>query len=211
MDAHTLLTAGHLLGVAFGLGGALILDAALLRCLRGAPVETGTVALAGHLSRFVKLGLALLWVTGIGFLVTADGGPAAALANPKVVAKLVIVVALTLNAIAIERIALPLVARNRGRALFAGVSPVGRVGLLFAGALSAASWIVPFVLGIARGWNFVVPAGDILAGWLALVCIGMLVGLAVGRSPGRATLRRVPMQDVVVAPRARARLSAPSA
>lgn len=210
MDAHTLLTAGHLLGVAFGLGGALILDAALLRTLRGASVDSGTVALSRHLSFFVKLGLALLWVTGIGFLVTADGGPAAVFANPKVAAKLAIVIALTLNAVAIEWVALPLVVRNLGRPLLADVSPAGRIGLVVAGAVSAASWVVPFVLGIAKGWNFVVPAADIFAGWLALIFLGTLSGLALTRNgkPPRTT-RRVPRVDVVVAPGRR--LSAPSA
>lgn len=198
MDTHTLLIAGHLLGLAFGLGGALMLDAALVRKLRGAPVGAGDVALAEHLALFVKTGLVLLWATGTGLLAQHEDGIAGALGMPKVQGKLVIVLALTLNAVVIEGLALPLVARNRGRALFAGVSPGRRAALAASGVLSAASWTAPFVLGLAREWNDVVLLADILAAWLALVLLGSLAAMLLVARPG--ALRRVPPRDVVGAP-----------
>lgn len=195
MTLGTLLVALHLLGVVFGLGGALMLDAALVKRLRGAPISAGDVALAGHLSLFARLGLGLLWVSGAGLVMLSPDGAASVLSNPKVQAKLFIVTVLTLNAALVERSALPLIYRNRGLPLFTGVSPSRRAAILSIGAVSAVSWAAPFVLGLAREWNRVVPAADILAGWLTAILVGLGVALALAARPVR---REIPASDVVV-------------
>lgn len=190
MDTHSFLLALHILGLAFGLGGALMLDAALVGKLRGAPLTPADVALSCHLSRFVKLGLCLLWLSGSLLIATAQAGPATVLADPKVQAKLVIVVALTLNAVVIERLALPLVARNRGRPLFFGVSPMRRTGLLASGVVSGASWLAPLLLGLAKSWDGRVPAADILAAWLGVITLAGLATIVFVSLPRRRGIPR---------------------
>ncbi|MGP9821175.1 hypothetical protein ACTZWW_14260 [Salinarimonas sp. NSM] len=198
MDPKTLLLTLHVLGVAFGVGGVVMLDVAILKRLR-APVGAGDRALVDHVAVFVRLGLVLLWASGMGILATAPGGPAEVITNPKVQAKLVIVVVLTLNAALVESLALPLVAGNRGRPLLHGVAPARRAIAIAAGAVSCTSWAAAFVLGMARGWNHVVPAADILAAWLALVTVTSLVAAALVVALDRLP-RRVPAGDVVGAP-----------
>jgi uncharacterized membrane protein len=165
----------HVLGVVFGLGGAIMLDIYLLRALRGATIQSKDVSFVEFVARFVQLGMCLLWFSGPALVAIAPE-PFAALGNPKLQAKLVIVGMLTLNMIVIETLALPLVRQNRGRRLFDGVSEAGRSVMLVSGAISATSWAVPFILGLSREFNQIVPASHILgvyAGLLALAIIGL--------------------------------------
>jgi hypothetical protein len=171
----SLLLIAHLLSVISGIGGALLLDIYLLRHLRGARIIEQDLALVSFIEKFVNLGLFGVWASGIVILASAENGPAAVLQDPKVQAKLVIVVILTLNALVIVGIALPTLRRNLGGHLFDGCSRFDRSLLLSSAIVSTTSWLTPFVLGLARELNHVVPA-DII-----LICYAWLViALALG-------------------------------
>src|SRR5262249_7908232 len=118
MSSNTPLLVLHLLGFAFGVGASTVLDLRLLRLLRGQPVNAHDLELAAVLSVFVRIGLVALWVSGMGFLLRACFLAPELLDNPKLHAKLAIVVVLTLNGILIELVALPLLRRQAGRCLF---------------------------------------------------------------------------------------------
>ncbi len=185
MSSQTLLVALHLIGVAFGIGASTILDLRTLRLLRGGPITEQDLAFAAVLSTFVRIGLVLLLISGLGcllrlWLVTPD-----LLGNPKLHAKLAIVGVLTLNGCLIETIALPLLRRQCGGPLFEGVSYRTQVAVLAMGVVSATSWYLPFLLGVARELNFGPSALTILAAYLALIGIGVAVALA-----GRRALYR---------------------
>ncbi len=95
--------------------------------------------------------------------------------NPKVWAKIVVVVMLTINGILVHRYILPLVVRAKGCRLFDGVTQHQIAGLTLLGSVSLVSWSLPFVLGKAAGLNFVTPMSSILAAYLAFVLIAWLV------------------------------------
>lgn len=180
MEIKTLLLIAHVLAVAFGVGGALMLDLRLLRHMRGRPLRLADVAMVEFLSHFVKGGVIGLWATGILIMSIAPDGPASVFAVTKVQAKLVIVVVLTLNALFIETLALPLIKRNAGRCLFDGVDEKQRSLLIAFGVTSGVSWLLPFVLGLAKELN-PVSAGAILATYAVILVVGILFAQAAVR------------------------------
>jgi len=137
------------MGVAFGIGASTILDLRTVRLLYGRPVTEQDLAFAGALSAFVRIGLVLLVISGLGLLLWLWLTDPDLLANPKLHAKLTIVAMLTLNGCLIEVIALPLLRSQCGRPLFDGVSYRTQVAVLAMGVVSATSWYLPFLLGIA--------------------------------------------------------------
>jgi hypothetical protein len=177
VEIKTFLVIAHVLAVTLGGGGALMLDLHLLRHMRGQRLRIADVALVEFLGHFVKAGVIGLWATGILIMCAAPDGPTSVFAIPKVQAKLVIVVVLTLNALFIETLAIPLIRRNVGRRLFDGVDARRRAQLIAFGVVSGLSWMTPFVLGLTKEWNGV-PAGDILAVYLALLLTGILFAQA---------------------------------
>lgn len=188
MAPKTILLVVHVLGVICGVGGVLMLDVHLLRLLRGAAVTTQDVKFTHFVSAFVKLGLIVVWISGLIVIAIAPDGPAGVLANPKLQAKLVVVVVLTINALFVETLALPLLVRNLGRPLFDGVNQVRRTAILCCGAVSTASWCYPVVLGLARELNQITPAQVILSCYATtLVVLGVIVQVA-----GRVLYRPTP-------------------
>ena len=196
MSSQTVLLALHLIGLAFGIGASTILDLRTLRLLYGRPVSEQDLAFAEVLSTFVRIGLLLLLISGLGLLLRLWLSDPALLANPKLHAKLTIVGMLTLNGFLIETIALPLLRRQCGRPLFEGVCYRTQVAVLAMGVVSATSWYLPFLLGIARELNFGPSALTILSAYLALICLGVVAALAWRfvhyRPPGQAAITRHP-------------------
>ncbi|RYB05338.1 Nif11-like leader peptide family natural product precursor [Lichenibacterium ramalinae] len=174
MTPKTILLLFHILGVVFGVGGVLMLDIDLVRLLRGSKVTPQNVDLTKFVSIFVKAGLIVVWTSGLLIIAIAPDGPASVLANPKLQAKLVVVVVLTINALFVETLALPLLVRNVGKPLFHGVDQVRRSVVLGCGAISTLSWVFPVALGLARELNGIVPAQLILLNYTML-----LAGLAI--------------------------------
>jgi hypothetical protein len=193
MSSNTPLLVLHLVGFALGVGGSTILDLRFLRLLRGKIVTNHDLALASTLSLFVRVGLALLWVSGLAFLLRLWLVAPEMLANPKLHAKIVIVVALTLNGVLIEMMALPLVRRQIGRPLFAGIGGSAQIAVLCFGVVSATSWYVAFLLGVVRELNFGPSAVLIVGVYLVAIVGGIGVALSLRRwlyRPAIAAARR---------------------
>ena len=81
----------HLLGVALSVGSVLILDLRLATLLLGRRVNSFDVKLIELLTPLVRIGLALLWLSGLGFLAYYSFYDPHLLANPKLHAKILIV------------------------------------------------------------------------------------------------------------------------
>ena len=165
-----------------------MLDVYLLRLLGGAPVEASDAKIASFIARFVRLGLALLWVSGLGMIFAAPLDPLLSLTNPKLQAKLAIVLVLTLNAVVIEVVALPFLAQQQGRCLFSDVGGMMKTVLLASAAVSTVSWLAPFLLGMARELNHVVPAAQILAVYGAVLASAIIIAQVAGRLLDRPRL-----------------------
>ncbi len=194
VDPKTLLTIGHLLGLVLGLGGVALLDLYLLRFIRGARIAPADVDLVHFVSRLVAAGLALLWASGVGFLLLDAAHGGTALADPKLHAKLLIVLVLTGNGLLLHARVLPLFARQVGRGLFEALTGRERALVIASGAVSAASWYTPFLLGAVRELNGAAPVSTFMAAYTALVLVaafGSLIATqgaraAAGPSAGRS-------------------------
>ncbi len=178
----TLLVGLHLIGLCFGLGGATMLDFWILRWMRwgGLPPEIARTFL--FVSKVVSVGIALLWLSGLGFLAVYAVESPEKLANPKIVAKFVIVLALTVNGLLIHALVLPSVLRDVSRPMFEGVSHTSTAVFLVSGAISGVSWYAAFALGLMRELNGRVSAGLLLTLWMAAVVAASVAAFAFWQS-----------------------------
>lgn len=177
----TFLILGHLLGMTIGLGGATILDILLVRLvIKGRVVRQSDVDLVRFVSKLVAYALGLLWLTGIGFLLQYWYMSPELLPNPKLYAKIAIVMLLSMNGAALHYYVLPLIYKNIGCPLFDTTPQRARIlgcfqssperfFMLFFGTVSGISWYVPVFLGIAKEMNFVVPAWWIISSYFGLI------------------------------------------
>ena len=184
----------HFGGLVLGFGGAVFLDLMLSRH-RKIPVTAELAGNVGWISRFVAFGLAMLWTSGIGFLILYQFTEPEKLMNPKIWAKVTIVAILTLNGVAIHRFVLPYVERRIGRLLLGDLQPRKRAALIGCGVVSIVSWAMPVVLGAAPQLNFVVPCVAILAAYAAVLAQAFLVAIFIMRSPGEAAAQAAGFGD----------------
>jgi hypothetical protein len=195
MDVKTVLLLGHLAGLTLGLGAVSLMDLYLMRLLRGDLVTRADADLIALGSRSAALGLGLLWLTGLGFLLLYLNRDPEMLANPKLHAKMAIVIILTANGVLLHKCVLPRLKRNIGRPLFGPLAPAGvRLVLRAAAALSAASWWTPFFLGAVKELNFAAPIWAILGGYM-LVAILIYAALATLEQRSLINFSRPPRQN----------------
>ena len=101
------------------------------------------------------------------------------LANPKIWAKVSIVVILTINGVLLHHYVLPVLQENIGKNLLNAVSRKARNWMLLVGSVSFVSWVFPVLLGSSKALNFSVPAIEILFvyGIVLLVCFVLMMTL----------------------------------
>jgi hypothetical protein len=194
LEPRTALLILHAMGFALGLGVAIFLDVHLMRALRGQRrVDASDLALLRTGSTLVAAGLALLWLSGAGLTWLAWERDPAFLGNPKLHAKLAIVLALTLNGVLLHHFVRPHVEAQVDRGLFEGHGPGRQAMLLACGAVSVVSWTMSFLLGMVRELNFVVPAATILGAYALALAAAMALAWRVAPTGGGARLRLVPV------------------
>ena len=184
-----LLSLGHLVGLALGMGTTAFLDGGCILSIANRSWDRYRAFMSGALfrcaTRFVIVGLALLWLTGIGFLVHYAVFSPEKLANPKIYAKLALVTILTANGALLHHAVLRRVAdMDDLRDLLA--TTAGRL-CAFCGAVSGASWVGAFLLGALPILNYVVSFEILLAVWAALVatafgCVRALLAMHARKS-----------------------------
>ncbi len=181
---RTMLLIVHVLGLALGFGAALFLDFYLLRHLYDRPITPSTIDTVAHGEKLAAIGLALLWASGIGFLALYYLSDPSKLDNPKLWAKLVIVVLLTLNGLVIHAFVSPRFGRRLGFPLLGGAPLREAAPALAAAAVSATGWAFAALLGMMRELNDIVPGLWIIGTWLAvvLVAFGIAARLHVRRN-----------------------------
>lgn len=186
ISIKTYLLVFHLIGLCLALGPVILLDVRLSRLLTGRPVTRLDIELVETLQPYVRAGLSFLWLSGIGFLLFYEVNTPGALANPKLHAKLAIVLILTLNGWLVEHFVLGQLQAREGRSLFCARDRRQRLALLAVGAVSATSWYMPLLLGAVRELNFACAAWIIISGYLGLIALAFagsaaILGLATRR------------------------------
>jgi len=153
-----LLVFAHLLAASTALGAIVATDLRLLSKL--AEDRTRIAPPNEFVARIVVVALVVLYATGAALVWQGALEHPDYLANPKLQAKLVLVVLLTINAFVLHRLTFPRLARGRRVArwhasdwLLIGI-PVGVSNFL---------WMFVAFLGVARAWNHTVSFGDVMA------------------------------------------------
>ncbi|MFH6783927.1 MULTISPECIES: hypothetical protein [Methylobacterium] len=188
----TLLVAVHLVGLSFGLGGATMLDFWILRWMRWGSLPGEIARMFLFVGKVVSVGLGLLWLSGLGFLAVYAVESPEKFDNPKLWAKIAVVLALTVNGLLIHAVVLPGVLRDLSRPMLDGVSGRRTAIFLVSGAVSGVSWYAAFALGLMRELNGRVPAGLLLALWLAAVMAAALAAYVYWLHLREWTLRHAP-------------------
>jgi hypothetical protein len=156
----------HLLATCAALGAILATDLRLLGRVWRADFRLGPPN--RFVTRLVGASLVLLVASGAALVVLALQEQPDALANPKLQLKIALVALLALNAAVLHRWAFPWLAS--GRRIRPWSARVG-LGVALPVAVSNALWLFAAFLGIARPWNHVVPAVDLVVMAAALVVV----------------------------------------
>jgi hypothetical protein len=166
MDIVTLLKQGllfaHVILFAVAMGEILRGD---WRLLRNSAIDIPALEATAQI---VLLALGGLWVTGLG-LTFLDTGfvPSVMAQKPKLLSKLIVVVALSFNGLLLHMLAFPMLKQDRtARYDLALVCAV-------LGAISTASWLFAAFLGVGR----IIAPNMTLAGFLALYGLALAVAV----------------------------------
>ena len=177
IETRSLLRMVHLVGLCLGFGTTLMLDASLVAWIRTgrAPGHGAELLRAG--GRMVLLGFALLWASGLALTALAVSGDPSFLASAKLWAKVIVVTALTINALVLHRKVLSPFSQSLDRSIDGRWRGRERQMFIACGAVSSASWILAFMLGVIREWNHTAPLGALLSFWLLAI---LMTALAIG-------------------------------
>lgn len=134
----------HLLSVAIGLGAAFLADLQVFQRLNR-PVTRNLLSQLALYHKLVWAGLAGMWITGL-VLIYIKTGFIGAEFTPKLMSKIGIVSVLTLNALLIGRLAMPMLQNAYGQA----PNDLPLVRKIMGGwlaSLSSVSWLLALALG----------------------------------------------------------------
>ena len=182
-SARSFLVAAHQASLVVGLGAAFFLDIYLAQFLKHRAVTHQTLDLVHFGSRLVTWGLGAIWFTGGAILAYYFFWAPELLQNPKIWAKLVIVLGLTINGMFIHRYAITGLRECLGKSILD--QSMLRVALtsLPLTSVSIVSWGFAFLLGAFKELNNTYDASAILLGYFAALaatyCILVLVCSAV--------------------------------
>jgi hypothetical protein len=165
----------HLIACCVAIGLVLTSDFAMVRQLLRGDGSHHDADQLSTLERSVFTALIGLWVTGIALvgLDTALNGWEYLL-NPKLQAKVLIVVLLTLNGALLHRAVLPLMKRVGS---LANLRSSQRTLAVFAGSVSGVSWFYAAMLGVGRPLSWKYPVTTLLAAYPFLIGGGMAMML----------------------------------
>ena len=177
MSSFTLL---HILGVAFGLGIATGMDLLLAKnILTKRTLTESRYNVLDQLSRIVAWGLVLLWLSGIGFLLTYQQVSPEKLLNPKIWSKLMIVTILTVNGIFIHHYLLPKLKRCINKRVDLVCSYKEMAMIFSSGAISMVSWYIPFIYGTVPQLNFAFSFAVFTTIYLSILVLAVTCALGV--------------------------------
>jgi hypothetical protein len=165
----------HLIACCVAIGLVFTSDVAMVnQLIKADPADRMDGQHLSYLQTTVGRALIALWITGIA-LVTMDGVLKgwSYFANPKLQAKIAIVVLLTMNGYVLHKHVLPLM-KKAGTLLKLSFNQ--RILAIFAGAVSGVSWFYAAMLGVGRPLNWKYSLVEILAAY-PLMIVGGLVAM----------------------------------
>ncbi|WP_062266368.1 hypothetical protein [Endozoicomonas arenosclerae] len=171
-NLKSLITFVHLAGLAFGIGGAWVLDGFLVKNGRKDMTQEKYQTIE-FVSKFVLTGILLLWFSGLSFIAYYYLWVPENLANEKVWAKVFIVIVLSINGYFVHSTILPKLKTCIGRAVNETLSRAELKQMTIIGSVSFTSWLFPVILGVSKTLNFTVPALHIIAFYLLSLLVAV--------------------------------------
>lgn len=145
MDVKITLVTIHLFGLAVGAGGAFMTDWLMLAMLRDGKMTKSEFDLLHRAGRFVIGGLAVLLLSGIGLFLTDTFRY---MASDKFIAKMIIVIVLTINGIILHKVIMPFMKRKLSRSIWKDTEVMRFLpGFIAVGTVSFCSWVFALTLG----------------------------------------------------------------
>lgn len=163
-----ILQIGHLMGVALGAGGATMSDILFLMSISDNKLDRSEVKLLKKVSKIVITGLILLYITGIGFVITEE------MLTPRFFAKMTVVLIATCNGFFMHQYLFPLFdqcAEKEWDILSEHVLPHAPI-IASAGVISAISWFSALILGVWR--TLTASYLQIITGYIGILLIGII-------------------------------------
>ena len=163
----------HLIACCVAIGLVLMSDLEMVKQLiKADPDDKLDSRHLSGLQKTVSRALLALWITGAAIIaLDASIKGWGYFANPKLQAKVAIVMLLTLNGFALHKYVLPLM-EKAGSLLKLTFNQ--RMLAIFAGAVSGVSWFYAAMLGIGRPLNWKYSLGEILAAYPVLIVGGFV-------------------------------------
>lgn len=183
IDIHTILTMGHIIGVALGLGAASLGDFTFLKSLRRGKLSQGDYNMLKSASEVVWVGLIILIFSGLGFLLQyhIEFPELGLLYNPKLWVKLSIVVIIFLNGLLMHWKNFKIF-KSSIDVPFAKSLIAKKSFLIFTtGAISIVSWYSALLLGVWRGLDFYASFLTILGVYLSTIFIAIIIANIFGK------------------------------
>ena len=172
-NLKSLIMFTHLAGLAFGVGGAWILDLYILSKMYKHPISQENIQIINFVSKLVLIGLAMLWISGLLFLAFYIFFQPELLLNHKIWAKLSIVIILTINGHYLHKLVLPLILKNRDKVLINALS-LRQVNMLtLVGCISFISWPFAMFLGVFESLNFAFSFIEFFSFYIAILTISL--------------------------------------
>lgn len=166
----------HVIACCWAIGLVFMSDLAVFKqLLAGDSVTRADPKQLNTLHHMVSVALAALWITGC-LVVALDVSQQGThyFSNPKLQAKIGVVILLTINGFALHRFALPLLKRH-GNLL--RMSFFDCLTCTFLGAASGVSWLYAALLGVGRALSWKFSVVEILFAYPLLIA-GGFVGMA---------------------------------
>lgn len=165
----------HLIACCVAIGMVLTSDIAMVRQLFDTDLAQHDQSHLSHIQRTVSLALIGLWLTGI-MIISLDLSLKgwSYLENPKLQAKVLIVILLTFNGVILHKAVLPAM-QKAGSLLKLQLNQ--RLMVLFSGVISGVSWFYAALLGIGRPLNWKYSLLEILIAYPLLILGGYVTML----------------------------------
>lgn len=160
----------HLLALAGAASAVALGDYAIFARER---IDSGLLQRA---ATFATIALAVLWATGAAIIVLDLGVDLdALLGKPKLLAKLTVVMVLTINSLALHLVAFPTFRTPQSNALKAATMPA-----VF-GAISASSWIYAAFIGVAKPLAIVFGYSGFIALFIVILVCAVTIAVVLVR------------------------------
>lgn len=164
----------HLIACCVAIGMVLTSDFAMIKeLIKGEKTHLQDTRHMESLQKTVSGALAVLWITGIALIwIDTSAKGLSELLNPKLQAKIAIVMLLTFNGMLLHSLVLPAL-QKAGSLLKLQFNM--RMFALFAGALSGVSWFYAAMLGVGRPLAWKYSLVELLAAYPVLIVGGFMM------------------------------------